>query len=164
MTGPPTLQVARPCRQHLSAQSPRQAMHDFDIQRRATPSQLTPRHLVGRQHGALAAYWALLHGLLEQVVGVPRGSVDGLPRLARAAGLEVVAVNGTFATMEPEVGFDLHADTLAAARERGVASGAWTGDQVDTIVNDLRAAKAGNYEWVSTPFYLDLTLRKPLAR
>jgi len=115
------------------------------------------------QHGALAAYWALLHGLLEQVVGVPRGSVDGLPRLARAAGLEVVAVNGTFGTMDPEVGFDLHAGTLMAARERGIASGTWTVDQVDALLHDLRAAKTGNYDWVSTPFYLDIALRKPLA-
>ncbi len=115
-------------------------------------------------HDALGSYWALLQGLLEQVVGVPRGAVDSLPQLARAAGLDVVAVNGTFGTMDPEVGFDLHADTLAAARERGIASGAWTGEQVDGLVNDLRAAKAGNYEWVSTPFYLDVALRKPLAR
>jgi hypothetical protein len=105
-----------------------------------------------------------MYELLEQVVGVPHDAVASLPQLARAAGLDVVSVTGTFGTMDPEVGFDLHADTLAAARERGIASGAWTGEQVDGLVNDLRAAKAGNYEWVSTPFYLDVALRKPLAR
>lgn len=115
-------------------------------------------------HDSLGSYWGLLHGLLEQVVGVPHGAVDSLPQLARAAGLDVVAVNGSFATMAPDVGFDLHADTLAAARERGVASGAWNKEQIDALVNDLRAAKAANYEWVSTPFYLDVALRKPLAR
>jgi len=114
-------------------------------------------------HESLGTYWGLLHGLLEQVVGVPHGAVESLPQFARAAGLDVVAVNGSFATMDPEVGFDLHADTLAAAKDRGVASGVWTADQVDTLVNDLRAAKVGGYEWVSTPIYLDVALRKPLA-
>jgi SAM-dependent methyltransferase len=114
-------------------------------------------------HEALGTYWGLLHELLERGVGVPHDAVDSLPRLARAAGLDVVAVNGSFATMEPDVGFDLHAETLAAARDRGVAAGVWTAEQVDTLVNDLRAAKVASYEWVSTPFYLDVALRKPLA-
>jgi hypothetical protein len=30
-------------------------------------------------------------------------------------------------------------------------------------VSDLRAAKGGGYEWVSTPFFLDLVLRKPVT-
>ena len=101
---------------------------------------------------------------MEQVVGVPYGAVDSLPRLGRAAGLEVVAVNGSFSALDPEVGFDLHADTLAAARQRGVASGRWAEEQIERLVNDLRAAKAGGFEWVSTPFYLDVAFRKPLAR
>jgi SAM-dependent methyltransferase len=116
------------------------------------------------QHDSLGSYWDLVHGLLERVVGVPHDAVDSLPQLGRAAGLEVVAVNGSFATMDPGLGFDLHADTLAAARERGVASGTWTEEEIDGLVSDLRAAKAGGYEWVSTPFYLDIALRKPLAR
>lgn len=48
-------------------------------------------------------------------------------------------------------------------RERAVASGIATGQQIDDLVSDLQAAKGGGYEWVSTPFFLDLTLRKPLA-
>jgi len=28
-------------------------------------------------------------------------------------------------------------------------------------VRRLREAKSGQYEWVCTPFFLDLTLRKP---
>ena len=115
------------------------------------------------QHDSLGTYWDLLHGLLEQVVGVPHDAVDSLPRLGRAAGLEVVAVNGSFGTMDAEVGFDLHADTLAAGRERGVASGRWTAEQVDVLVNDLRAAKTGGYDWVTTPFYLDVAFRRPTA-
>ncbi|MGN6177022.1 MAG: hypothetical protein ACTHPS_29315 [Streptosporangiaceae bacterium] len=95
--------------------------------------------------------------------GVPRGAIDGLAGSARAAGLEVVAVDGSFATMDPELGFDLHAATVLAARERAVASGIATGQQIDDLVGDLRAAKRGGYEWVSGPCFLDLTLRKPVA-
>jgi SAM-dependent methyltransferase len=116
------------------------------------------------QHPSLAPYWGLLHGLLEQLGGVPHDAVKMLPLYARTTGLEVVAVTGSFATMAPDVGFDLHADTLIAARQRGVSSGVWTGEQVDAIVNDLRAARTSGYDWVSTPFYLDLALRKPIIR
>jgi hypothetical protein len=37
------------------------------------------------------------------------------------------------------------------------------GQQIDDLVGDLRAAKGGGYEWVSTPFFRDLTSRKPVA-
>lgn len=112
---------------------------------------------------ALGAYWDLVYQVLERAGGVPRGSVDGLAGSARAAGLEVVAVDGSFGLIDPELGFDLHAATLLAARERAVASGIATGQQIDDLASALRAAKSGGYEWVSTPFSLDLTLRKPLA-
>jgi ubiquinone/menaquinone biosynthesis C-methylase UbiE len=59
--------------------------------------------------------------------------------------------------------WDLHAATLLAARERVVASGIATGQQIDDLAGALRAAKNGDYEWVSMPFFLDLTLRQPLA-
>ena len=48
-------------------------------------------------------------------------------------------------------------------RDRAVASGIATGQQIDGLVGDLRAAKDGGYEWVSMPFFLDLVLRKPVA-
>jgi ubiquinone/menaquinone biosynthesis C-methylase UbiE len=112
---------------------------------------------------ALGAYWDLVYQVLERAGGVPHGSVDGLAGSARAAGLEVVAVDGGFGLIDPELGFDLHAATLQAARERAVASGIATGQQIDDLAGALRAAKSGGYEWVSTPFSLDLTLRKPLA-
>jgi len=112
---------------------------------------------------ALGAYWDLAYQVLEQAGGVPHGNVDGLARSARAAGLDVVDVNGSFAIVDPELGFDLHAATLLAARERAVASGIAAGSQIDDLAGDLRAAKGGGYEWVSTPFMLDLTLRKPPA-
>jgi ubiquinone/menaquinone biosynthesis C-methylase UbiE len=112
---------------------------------------------------ALGAYWDLVYQVLERAGGVPSGAVDGLAGSARAAGLEVVSVDGSFGIIEPELGFDLHAATLLAARERAVASGIATGQQIDDLARDLRAAKNGDYEWVSMPFFLDLTLRKPLA-
>jgi ubiquinone/menaquinone biosynthesis C-methylase UbiE len=112
---------------------------------------------------ALGAYWDLAYQVLEQAGGVPHGNVDGLAGSARAAGLDVVDVNGSFAIVDPELGFDLHAATLLAARERAVASGIAAGSQIDDLAGDLRAAKGGGYEWVSTPFMLDLTLRKPPA-
>jgi SAM-dependent methyltransferase len=112
---------------------------------------------------ALSAYWDLVYGLVERAGGVPPGAVDGLAGSARAAGLDVVAIDGSFGIIDPEVGFDLHAATLLAARERAVASGIAAGQQIDDLASDLRAAKDGGYEWVSMPFFLDLTLRKPLA-
>jgi hypothetical protein len=42
------------------------------------------------------------------------------------------------------------------------ASGIATGQQIDDLVGDLRAAKGGGYEWVSMPFFLDLVSRKPV--
>jgi ubiquinone/menaquinone biosynthesis C-methylase UbiE len=112
---------------------------------------------------ALSAYWELVHELMERAGGVRHGAVDGLAGSARMAGLEVVAVDGSFGIMDPELGFGLHAATLLAARERAVASGVASGQQIDDLVSDLRAAKGGGYEWVSMPFFLDLTLRKPVT-
>ncbi|HEY7325190.1 MAG TPA: methyltransferase domain-containing protein [Streptosporangiaceae bacterium] len=112
---------------------------------------------------ALGVYWDLLYDVVERAGGVPPGSVDGLARSARAAGLEVVASTGTFVVADPDVGFNLHASTLQAGRERAVASGVVSGQQIDDLVSELRAAIGGGYEWVSSPFFLDLTLRKPLA-
>jgi SAM-dependent methyltransferase len=111
----------------------------------------------------LGTYWDLVYELVERAGGVPHGAVDGLARSARAAGLDVVAADGIFGTIDPELGFDLHAATLLAARERAVAAGIASGQQIDDLAGDLRAAKGGGYEWVSMPFMLDLTLRKPPA-
>ena len=114
-------------------------------------------------HDALGAYWDLVYQLLERAAGVPNAAVDNLAESAWAAGLEVVATDGSFATIGPELGFDLHAATLLAARERAIASGVADAQQIDTLVSDLRAARHGGYQWVSTPFVMDLTLRKPVT-
>jgi hypothetical protein len=51
--------------------------------------------------------------------------------------------------MNPELGFELHAGALAAARERAAKSGV-AARKIDDLVANLRAAKDGSYGWVST--------------
>jgi ubiquinone/menaquinone biosynthesis C-methylase UbiE len=110
---------------------------------------------------ALAVYWDLLHEVMERA-GASRAAVENLPRSARAAGLEVAEASGFFLLAEPELGFELHASTLAAARDRAIKSGI-AAEIVDDLVLTIRAGKDGGHEWVTTPFHLDLTLRKPGA-
>jgi hypothetical protein len=95
-----------------------------------------------------------------ELAGVPRGIVEGLPRSARATGLEVVEANGFFLTVDPELGFELRAATLSAARDRAIKSGL-AAEKIDDLLVNLRTAKDGGCEWVSTPFFFDLALRKP---
>ena len=119
-----------------------------------SPPPLSFPHLDG-----LDAGWKLLHQLVEGF-GAPAQAVEYLPRSAAAAGLEVVKMGGFFNVDHPGLAFAIHAGTLAAARERAAAAGLVTGEQIDALVNDLRAAGSGSYHWVSSPFFLDLTLRK----
>jgi len=109
---------------------------------------------------ALGEYWELLHQVIERA-GVPSGVVEDLPRSARAAGLEVSRMSGSFITTDPALSFELHAATLAAGRERAIRSGIASGEQIDDLLRRLRGAANGEYAWVSTPFFLELTLRKP---
>ena len=110
---------------------------------------------------ALTGYWNLIYELLDRA-GVPPGTVEDLPRSAREAGFEVAGMNGCFLTADPEMVLGIHAATLAAARERAIHVGI-AADRIDDLVRDIQAAKDGGYEWVSSPFYLDLTLRKTTA-
>ena len=71
-------------------------------------------------------------------------------------------MSGYFMTHDPQVGFELHAGTMAAARERAIGSGVATEQQIDELVGSLRAARGGEYAWVTSPFFLDLTLRTPV--
>ena len=66
--------------------------------------------------------------------------------------------------MAPEEGFELHAGTLTAIREGATQSGIATAERIDELLTVLRAAKHEKYQWVSTPFFLDYTLRKPPQR
>jgi SAM-dependent methyltransferase len=108
---------------------------------------------------ALTAYWDIVHETMERA-GLPRGTVEGLEHAARAAGLEVTDTTGFFTFLGPELGFEVHAATLAAVRERAVQSGI-AAERVDAVAAELQAAQHGQYEWVSSPFFLDLALRKP---
>ncbi len=109
---------------------------------------------------ALDTYWELVHRAIEHT-GVPPRTVDDLPRAARVAGLEVSAAEGFFRVWDAGPGFDLHAATLEAASARAVQSGVATQPEIDELLQALRTAQGERHEWVSTPFMLDLALRKP---
>jgi hypothetical protein len=91
-------------------------------------------------------------------------SSGGLPRLAADAGLEVVRVDGSFALDRPQRMFPLYAASLDAMRERGIAAGLVTTAQIDALTGPLKAAADGEYDWVTSPFFLDVTMRKPALR
>jgi SAM-dependent methyltransferase len=110
---------------------------------------------------AVADHWDLVHEVLHRN-GVPAGAVEDLPRSARQAGLEVTAVRGLFLVEDPEPMFEIYAATVEAVRERGIQLGI-AAERIDGLVQDLRAAKDGGYEWVTSSYYLDLALRKPAA-
>ena len=110
---------------------------------------------------ALPAYWTLIHQMIA-TAGGEREAVEQLPTAALAAGLEIEEFSGFFTSLGPEVGFDLHAASMAAARVRAESTGV-PAERIDELVASLRAAKAGNYDWVLSPFFFDLRLRKPAA-
>ena len=110
---------------------------------------------------AVTGAWDLWRELLHRA-GVPAGAVEDLPRSAREAGFEVTASYGSFLILDPELGFENYAATIATARERGIQLGI-AAERIDGLVRDLQAAKDGGYEWATSPFYLGLALRKPAA-
>ena len=107
---------------------------------------------------ALEAAWTLLHDIVH-AAGVPDNAVEDLPARAAGAGLEVAHSSATWILMTPAIGFELHAGTLEAARARAVQLQLNADDQIDGLVNDLRSADPAHHQWVTTPLYLDLTLR-----
>jgi SAM-dependent methyltransferase len=92
-------------------------------------------------------------------VGRARSARSGLA--SPGAGLEVSSSAGFFTVMEPEVAFELQASSLAAGRARAIDAGVASERQIDDLIQPLRAAKDGDYEWVTSPFFLDLAFRKP---
>jgi SAM-dependent methyltransferase len=108
----------------------------------------------------VAAAWQLLVDLVEGF-GAQPGLVDTLPESAMAAGLEVVRVDGSFAVGPADVFFRLYASSLAAARERALAAGLTAAREIDALIAPLEAAAGGDYQWATSPFFLDVTLRKP---
>jgi SAM-dependent methyltransferase len=113
------------------------------------------------QLDALARYWEIVHDTMG-MGGASRRAVEDLPRSARVAGLEVVYLSGFFRVTVPQLGFDLHAATAAAVRERAINLGI-AAREIDNLVQALRSAKDGEYEWVTSPFFFDLAFRKPVA-
>ena len=108
---------------------------------------------------SLPAYWALIHQMIA-AVGGEREAVEHLPQAALAAGLEIEEFSGFFTSLAPEIGFGLHAASMAAARVRAESAGVPV-ERIDEIVASIRAAKPSDYDWVLSPFFLDLRLRKP---
>ena len=70
-------------------------------------------------------------------------------------------MNGCFLTADPEMVFDIHAATLAGGQRTRHSLGYRGRQRSMTWCEKSEAAKEGGYEWVSSPFYLDLALRKP---
>jgi SAM-dependent methyltransferase len=111
---------------------------------------------------ALGASWDLLQETMARA-GVPPSTIDDLPSAAKAAGLDVVQAGGFFTLTTPTLGFEIAAATVTAAKQRTVSLGIATAPEIDELVTALRAAQNAGYDWVSSPFVLDLTLRKPTA-
>ncbi len=103
--------------------------------------------------------WELMYEAIERS-GVAPNAVEGLPRAADGLGLQSLTSRVWSTVMAPELGFELHAATLVASRQRALEAGVATAAEVDSIVADLRDARTGSYDWVTTPFYLDLAMQR----
>lgn len=113
------------------------------------------------QRPVLEDYWEIIHALIERA-GVPPNSMENLPRAAADAGLEVVHTSGYVAVIEPSVGFELHAATLAAAKERAMQLGVATEQEIGRVLTSLRSSASDDTcSWAGSPTFLDLALHKP---
>ncbi|HEY2306132.1 MAG TPA: class I SAM-dependent methyltransferase [Streptosporangiaceae bacterium] len=111
--------------------------------------------------GAVGRYWELMHEAAAKS-GVAPDAIENLGVSAVRVGFEVAAANGFFNVMEPSVGFDIHASAVAALKSRLVGTGVAAGSEVDELERSLRQAASVDNGWLTSPFMLDLTLRKPL--
>jgi hypothetical protein len=50
---------------------------------------------------------------------------------------------------------------ITVVRDRAVATGVATDDELDDLSGQLRRAMDGELEWTCTPFVFDLAFRKP---
>jgi hypothetical protein len=73
----------------------------------------------------VSAFWELLYESMERA-GTPHQAVEDLPRIARDAGFEVMAMSGFMKMFPPEVGPQIAMATVAAVRERAQALGVAT--------------------------------------
>ncbi|MBV8961017.1 MAG: class I SAM-dependent methyltransferase [Actinobacteria bacterium] len=108
---------------------------------------------------SLANAWELLHATIR-AAGVPADAVAALPTDAAGAGFDVTYALATSVLMPPALGFELHAATLDAAAPRAEELGVATSGTFDALAARLREASGAHYDWVTTPLYLDLALRR----
>jgi len=118
----------------------------------------TPRS--SPEHDSLMPGWHMMADLVTGFSGSD-AAADDLPRRAAGSGLEVVRVDGSFAIGRPQRMFPIYAASLDAMRERAIAAGLVTAAEIDALAGPLRAAAGGDYDWVTSPFFLDVTMRKP---
>ena len=122
------------------------------------PLRTPPPHSYPRVE-AVGRYWELMHEAAARS-GVAPDAVDILPASAARAGFEIVRTAGFFDVIAPSVGFDIHSGAVTALRSRLTSTGVATGPEVDALERSLRQAASGTSGWVTTPFMLDLALRK----
>jgi SAM-dependent methyltransferase len=108
---------------------------------------------------SLNAYFELMYAVVEHFGAEPE-AVNRLQAAAARAGLDLVEADGHFTVHPPEVGFELHAGTAAAVKDRAVHAGLITNEDMDALIGKLNRAREHGYEWVTSPFFLHLTLRK----
>jgi SAM-dependent methyltransferase len=108
---------------------------------------------------ALDRYWELMHEAAARS-GVARDAVETLPAAARRAGFDVVHVSGFFNVVDPAVGFEIHASAVSAIRSRVTATGVADDFELARLEESMREHAAGADGWVTTPFMLDLALRR----
>jgi SAM-dependent methyltransferase len=109
----------------------------------------------------LRVAWELLHQAVHRGGASPT-AVNDLPATAKLAGFDVVHIGGSFQPTDAATGYGLHAATTAAVRERIIATGVATADEVDAVIARLQtAAASGGDGWVSSPLSLVVTLRNP---
>jgi hypothetical protein len=115
-----------------------------------------------RAHPPLAAVPRAFDLAVEVIERSGARAVKELPQAARTAGLEIADIRGFFRCHPVGIWLELHAATLAAAKTRAMDMGAASEQEIDELIEALRSAPPQHYDWVSSPFFLELTLRKPL--
>jgi SAM-dependent methyltransferase len=108
----------------------------------------------------LAPSWHLVADLV-QANGVPTELLASLPKAAAAAGLQVERADGSFVIdRRPERTLRIYSTTLAAVRGGAIAAGLADGAEIDGLIAALEAAAGDGIEWVSSPFFTDIIMRK----
>jgi SAM-dependent methyltransferase len=108
----------------------------------------------------LARCWHLVADLV-QANGVPTELLASLPQAAAAAGLRVERVDGSFVIdRQPARTLRIYSTTLAAVRSGAIAAGLANAAEIDGLIAALEAAAGDAIEWVSSPFFTDVIMRR----